>query len=176
MKNAVLFVIIFGLGALFYALLIHFFTPQESKETKILQQNATTTMHIETPPIEDAIVAEQEKKTPVLVTSDGSLLDGPFPLYTKAGEKTNGTVRIIRSPEETLLQFENFNEPYSPASHVYFASDLQASAYFNLGPAKMTEDHLIYGIPLDAHLENYSYVLIYQTQLDEVEYYAVIHK
>jgi hypothetical protein len=173
MKTAVLFIVIFGLGALTYALLSSFLLPKVEKPDTTAQQPSTTTpVAIESEAAKEETTPVEE--TPVTITEDGSLLDGPFRILNKDGEETGATVRIIRSPEETLLQFENWDEKYSPASHVYFAGDLQASNFFNLGPAKMSEEYLVYGIPLDASLELYSYILIYQTQTEEVEYYAKI--
>jgi len=175
MKNLITFILIFGLGALFYALLMHFFVPAQNTDSPNIDQTSTTTAEEKTEVT--PVIAQQEEKepeTPVVITEDGSLLDGPFVIFNKQGEDTGATVRIIRSPEEMLLQFENWNEAYSPASHVYFSSDMNATEFFNLGPAKMSEDYLIYGIPLDAQLEDYRYVLVYQTQLEETLYYAKI--
>lgn len=174
MKNALIFIVIFGLGALCYGFVIHFF---DQTKTEQKADDPTRAPIINIQERETQTVTEQnttETEAPVVITNDGSLLDGPFAIFSKNGEDTGATVRIIRSPEETLLQFENWNETYSPASHVYFASDREATDYFNLGPAKMSEDYLIYGIPLDAKLESYSYILIYQTQTDETEFYAKI--
>jgi hypothetical protein len=174
MKNAVLFIVIFGLGALFYAL-VGSFIPSKTEQGDVLSREpmATTTDDgTEATSATSTLTEEQEPEPPVVITADGSLLDGPFPIVTSEAVETGATVRIIRSPEEVLLQFENWDEDYPPASHVYLSSDLNASEYFNLGPAKMSEEYLIYGIPLDANLDAYRYLLIYQTQLDETLFYA----
>jgi hypothetical protein len=175
MKNVIIFIIIFGLGALTYGLLIQLFSPKMPGAEEDIDRAPTTTLQT-TLDEADAIPEQEEKEPerPVVITPDGSLLDGPFVIFDKDGKETGGTVQIIRSPEETLLQFEDWKGSYSGASHVYFSNDLNANEYYNLGPAKMTEDYLIYGIPLDAKLDSYSYILIYDTQLDETKYYSKI--
>ncbi len=174
MKNAIIAIVIFGLGALFYALLSSFFTAPKA-DVEVTDQTPSSTLPAVIEEEETSSKAEEEKvESPVVVTDDGSQLDGPFPILNEDGEETGATVRIIRSPEEMLLQFEHWDEEYPLASHVYFASDLNASEFLNLGPAEMSDDYLIYGIPLDADLSAYNYVLVYQTQLDETEYYAKI--
>ncbi len=171
MKKILLFIVIFGLGALFYAFVARMIdTPKVAEETPT--EEATTTITVTTSLDDEEEVALEE--TPVVITPDGSLLDGPFVVFTSDGKETDATVRLVRSPEERLLQFENWNEPYAAASHVYFASDKKATEKFDLGPAHMNDDYLIYGIPLDADLGAYNYILIYQTQTGQIEYYARI--
>lgn len=172
MKQFLLFIAIFGSGALAFALL-DMFLAKKAEAPVIVEENKTA---VESPIAKqkETPIVEEEVQDKVVITPDGTLLDGPFVFFRADGTKTDATVRLVLSPEERLLQFENFDEEYSFASHVYFATDKSGSDYFNLGPAKMHEDYLVYGIPLDANLEEYSYILIYQTQLDETEYYAKI--
>lgn len=172
MKKFLLFIVIFGLGALAFAL-FDMYRAEKAEAPVVIEENTPATQTPQTTQ-QETEAAEEEVEDRVVITPDGSLLDGPFVFFAEDGTKTDATVRLILSPEERLLQFENWDEDYSFASHVYFATDKSGSDYFNLGPAKMHEDYLVYGIPLDANLEDYSYVLIYHTQLDETEYYAKI--
>ncbi len=175
MKKAILFIVIFVLGALSYSLLTMLFTGS-NKET------ATTTPEVntESTTADNTPALEEEAKTEVLpedttsLAADGSLLDGPFVFKTIDGKATNATVQIVRSPEETLLQFDDFDLKHSLASRIYFSKDLDATTHFDLASAQMNNEVLIYGIPLDVDLSAYKYILIYDAQMEETEYYAQI--
>jgi len=110
----------------------------------------------------------------VTLAPDGSLLDGPFYLFDAQGNQTDATVQIIRSPEETLLQFEDFEGTHSSDADIYFSSDLKATSYTSLGFAKLKEGVLMYGVPLDADLGTYTYILIYDVRNKNTQYYAKI--
>jgi hypothetical protein len=175
MKKALLFIAIFALGAVSYSLLTTLFTGP-------LKENATTTPQINVPSttVQETKDDKGSEETEVLpedttsLAADGSLLDGPFTLKTPGGKETGATVQIGRSPEETLLQFDGFDLDHSLASRIYFSKDLDATTHFNLAPAEMDNDVLIYGIPLDVDLSAYKYILIYDAQMEETEYYAQI--
>lgn len=173
MKNAITFLIIFGLGAVTYALLMHFFTPNVPVDEKGVDRSPTSSL--ETANENASVLKDQEEKEPerpVVITPDGSLLDGPFVIFDADGKDTGATVEIVRSPEETLIQFKDLQQSYNASTNIYFANDLDATDHFNLGAAHKGSD--IYGIPLDADLESYSYILIYDTLLEETLSYAKI--
>jgi len=175
MKKAILFITIFVLGAVSYSLLTMLFTGS-------LKENATTTPQTNIPSntAEEIEVSEEPEETETLpedttsLAADGSLLDGPFAFKTADGKQTEATVQIVRSPEETLLQFDGSDLEHSLASRIYFSKDLDATTYFNLAPAQINNEVLIYGIPLDVDLSAYNYILIYDAQMEETEYYAKI--
>ena len=172
MKNLFVFFLIFGLGALTFFIADRFLRPAE--ETLLTTQQEATS----TPVVTEEEIASSSTQTdtsePVVMSEDGSQLDGPFPLMTKKGEKTGATVRIIRSPEENLIQFEGFTETHSPDDDIYFASDLDATSHITLGYAKLNSGVTVYGIPLDADLDTYPYILIYDVRTKTTEYYAQI--
>lgn len=172
MKNLFVFLLIFGLGALTFFIADRFFGPKEGSEISA-QQEATTT-----PAASDQETASSslpvEEPEPVTVLQDGSQLDGPFPIYSKDGVQTEGTVRIIRSPEENLIQFEGFTGSHSPDDDIYFASDLKGTSHITLGYAKLNSGVNVYGIPLDAALDSYPYILLYDVRNKTTEYYAKV--
>jgi len=170
MKQFVFFLAIFGLGAATFALFDMFMAQKAEAPAETNPLATTSETVLEEALTEPEVPTLEEDK--VMIKSDGTLLDGPFVLFSEDGEQTGASVRQIISPEERLLQFIDFNMEYSLASRVYLASDKEAREYLNLGPAKMQEDFLVYGIPLDADLSAFNYVLIYDEQRGETEYYA----
>lgn len=170
MKQFVFFLAIFGLGAATFALFDMFMAKQVQTPTETAVIATTSESILEDTPPEPEIETATEDE--VVIAPDGSLLDGPFVLFTARAEQTDASVRQILSPEERLLQFIDFDMEHSLASRVYLASDKEATKYVNLGPAKMGEGVLIYGIPLDADLSSLNYVLIYDEQRGQTEYYA----
>jgi hypothetical protein len=179
MKNLILFVIIFAVGAFSYPFLNNLLekvtnTSKESQNIQIspasITQTATQSPATSGVGAEDTTTTEQA----LVVTTDGSVLEGPFHILNAQGEDTEGTVKIIRSPEEILLQFENFQQPYPHSAQIYFSDDLEVDDYLNLGLAKMKEKVFIYGVPQDADLGKYGYILIYDPIAETVVYSAKI--
>lgn len=166
MKNILIFIGIFALGVVTYALLDNYLTKKEP------QQTATTTQTtITATTSDDTIEVESDIEDTVTVDEDGALHDGPYELLNADGEPTGTTVQIIRSPSEVLLQFDA-TLAHAPSSRLYFARSLDADNPLDLGPLRMQEEVLVYGIPLDADLSAYSYILIFDEAQNVVEYSA----
>lgn len=174
MKQVSLFIIIFCLGALAFALFDAFLAPKAEAPTQIATSTPEVVQEVRSTTTTETNTDAPAEEDEVVITDDGTLLDGPFVIFDAQGEQTDASVRQFISPEEQLIQFQNFDLEYSLASRVYFASDKQATDYLNLGPARMADDVLVYGIPLDADLSTFDYILIYDEQRGETEYYARI--
>lgn len=172
MKNLFTFIVIFGLGVASYAFLQNFLSQKEKVATDA--SVATSTPLADTDIEEDSLEDTMQAEDTITLAPDGTQLDGPFILMDKDGEEAGGTVQIIRSPEEILLQFEDLESEHSPDAHIYFADDRTASEYLDLGPAKINGGDLIYGVPLDASLQNYSYILVFDRLNGTAEYYAKV--
>lgn len=176
MKQIVVFIVIFILGGAAYAFLNPYLQSLLPKQEVAVTQ---TEIPKETED-ENAQVTQVDTKeeTPlpqtVTVAPDGSLLDGPFYLFDAQGKKTNATVQIVRSPEETLLQFKDFEGSHASDADIYFSTDMKATSFVSLGFAKLSQDVFIYGVPLDADLSKYSYILIYDVRNKNTQYYAKI--
>lgn len=175
MKNLVLFVVIFVCGAISYPFLQNLFggKPLLPEQQHVTQTPATIT---------ETAAGAKTQETPIdtsgeselSVNESRSVLDGPFSLLDTGGTDTGERVRIIRSPEEVLLQFESFTQTYPEGSHIYFSDDTKATTHLDLGQAEMRNGSLIYGIPLDATLGTYNYILIYDKVLEETVFSAYI--
>lgn len=169
MKKIFTFVFIFGLGVASYALIQTFLAPQEKESREIIATTTPVATDDQQETIIEDIVPEEDTIT---LAPDGTQLDGPFLLQDAQGNEIDGTVQIIRSPEEIVLQFKHFDAIHAADAHVYFASDKEATTYLDLSQAKLDEGVFIYGVPLDAPLDEYAYILIYDTALEKTEYYA----
>lgn len=177
MKQIILLIIIFVLGGVAYAflnplllsLLQKEVTPPQAEDTLV----STTSLQTEIVPV--ATQKEEIEEDTITIAPDGSQLDGPFLIFDAQGNETEATVQIVRSPEETLLQFEDFTEKHSVDSDIYFSTDLKATSYLTLGFAKLQQGVSVYGIPLDADLSKYKYILIYDVRNKTTEYYAKIN-
>jgi hypothetical protein len=85
--------------------------------------------------------------------------DGPFPITGTPGHPAKGEVSVIRSPEETLIRYQNYDGTNGPDLYVYLSKDLEAKEFIDLGEAKGNKGNIIYGVPLDVNLDEYPYVL-----------------
>ncbi len=174
MKKILLFVIIFILGGGSYAILNPFLSSFIQK--KPLEETASTTVKkdVSQETKEQIVPTETTQKPEPQIDQTGGIHDGPFPIVDASGKKTNATVQIIRSPEETLLQFEGEALKHSDDALIYFATDQTATKFFSIGNAKLNEDVLIYGMPIDVNMNMYRYILIYNPTTKKTEYYAEI--
>jgi hypothetical protein len=143
--------------------------PEKTERTLV---STSTTQTMVTPPIIETVPEVVEKK--VTVDEAGAVHDGPFSLFNTDGTKIAGTVQIIRSPEETLLQFAGVTQKHTNDARIYFATDKTAAKHFDLGVAKLNDDVSVYGMPIDANLRIYKYILIYNPDTKTVEWYAEI--
>lgn len=175
MKKIFLFIGIFVLGGVAYAFLNPYLQSLLPKqEVAVLPTPTTEDTKNESTPVASVEVEEVSPTQTVTIAPDGSLLDGPFYLFDAQGNKTDATVQIVRSPEETLLQFEDFEGTHSNDADIYFSTDLKATSYVSLGFAKLKQGTFIYGVPLDADLSPYAYILVYDVRNKNTEYYAKI--
>lgn len=164
----VLFIIVFLLGVASYALFDGYLSRKTAVVTP-MPQTATSTEQAE-----EAIVVEEpeEEETPVVVTDDGAQLDAPVTLLNTDGTATNITARIIRSPEETLIEFSSDDIEYPRGTHIYLAEDMMGNEHFDVAPANVHEGVLIYGLPLDIDLTRLTHLVFYDTLAEETVFYA----
>lgn len=175
MKNLLLFIGIFIVGGGIYTVLQQILpTIQKPADDTSTLQTIDSITSAGMPPTQTSMnIADDTTSATASIVYDAEILsDGPFTIFGEGGTKTQSTVRIMRSPEEVLLQFENWNLSYPTSSHIYFSDTKNANAYLDLGPAKLSDGVLIYGIPLDANLRTYKYILIFDTDSEETLYYA----
>lgn len=142
------------------------------KKDEVVSPIATTTPEIvvnETPMVEVApkpVVA----KPPVVIDAEGALREGPFVIRDKDGKDTGATAEIIRSPEETLLQFKDVSFTHSSSVELQLSKDVKGKDYLNLGPARLNSGVLIYGLPLDLDISIFTHLLIYDPDTNVNEF------
>jgi hypothetical protein len=173
MKQLFKFLIIFVVGAATYAVLNPLLTSYLKKEPSPEVPKLSTSTPIAVTKV-TPVVTEPEVEESIQIDQAGGVHDGPFGIYAKDGTKVAGSVQIIRSPEEILLQFEETTLVHSADAVIYFATDKIATKFFNIGKAQLTEDVLIYGLPIDATVGTYKYILIYNKATKQTEFYAEI--
>ncbi len=175
MRQIILLIGIFTLGAVSYPFLhslLSSLVPTSTPVDTIPSTNPSITHTPEIAPVKPAQDTPETQK--VVIDEQGGLHDGPFTLRDNTGKVVAGTVEIIRSPEETLLQFKNTNLIHNDDTHVYLATDKLATKYIDLGPAKLNDAVFIYGIPFDGSMSSYAYILLYNTRTNTLEYFAGI--
>lgn len=91
--------------------------------------------------------------------SSSPILSAPFPVVDTPSHPASGSVRIVRSADETILRYENYKTINGPDVRVYLAKDLEAKEYVDLGPLKGTEGNINYTIPKDVDISQYRYAL-----------------
>jgi len=84
---------------------------------------------------------------------------GPYAITGTDGHPASGQMEIIRSPEENLIRYLNYDGTNGPDLKIYLSKDLEATDYIDLGPSKGNKGNIIYGVPMDADLSEYKYVL-----------------
>jgi hypothetical protein len=173
MKQLFKFLIIFIVGAVTYAVLNPLLTSYLQREqTPLVVEVSTSTPAAVVQKAPEVTIPVVEET--IQIDQTGGVHDGPFTLYLTDGTKAKGTVQIIRSPEETLLQFENTEVTHSADSLIYFATDVQATKFFSIGKAQLEDNVFIYGMPLDVNVGIYKYILIYNPKTKSTELYAKI--
>jgi Electron transfer DM13 len=176
MKQIVISIVIFICGAVSYSLLNPWLSsllePKEETPTPEVIEDTKVIGPTTTPTIKD-VAATKPKPEPV-IDAAGGLHDGPFSLFDKNDTKVEGSVEIIRSPEETLLQFKGITFTHGSESFIYIANDRKATKYLNVGKAQLNQGALIYGLPLDVDLSPYKYILIYNDETKSPEFYATL--
>lgn len=88
-----------------------------------------------------------------------TIIRGPFSIIDTPGHPATGDVRVIESPTETLIRFEDYDGTNGPDLFVYLAKDLEANEFVSLGRARGIMGNLNYPVPEDINLADYPYVL-----------------
>lgn len=171
MKQLILFIIIFAIGAISYPFLNSLLSSMTG--TKTTQEKIVP---IVSPVVEKTSATKTEplpaveKKKPVVIDKQGALHDGPFPVLDVNGKSTSATAEIIRSPEETVLQFHGVHFMHSSGAEIYISTDTKATKHMSLGKAGLNAGGYVYGMPVDIDLSVYKYILIYNPDTNVTEF------
>jgi hypothetical protein len=85
-------------------------------------------------------------------------------------------VSIIRSPEETVLEFRGKVPTLSPEAQLYFSKtkSVQSEGYIDLGPLDFKGGTMVYGMPPSLDTDTYSYILLYNPDTNTTEFTAIV--
>jgi hypothetical protein len=106
------------------------------------------------PEIEALLTAE-----PVDNEVPSTLVRGPFSVVDTPTHPATGVVRVIESPEQQLIRFENYDGTNGPDLRIYLATDLEATEFVDLGEAKGNQGNINYEVPDTVNIDDYQYVL-----------------
>ena len=88
-----------------------------------------------------------------------TVIDGPFAITGTRGHGATGEVRVIHSPDQSIVRYENYDGTNGPDLFVYLATDLEATNFVSLGDAKGNQGNINYEVPADVDLDDYKYVI-----------------
>lgn len=148
--------------------LINDYLKKEATESPVATSTPKTV--VEEAPVVETVTKEEPKKKPIVIDADGALREGPFTVTSTDGKDTQATAEIIRSPEETLLQFNNVSFTHGASAELHLAKDAKGKDYLNLGPARLNSGVLIYGLPLDLDLSVFTHLLFYNPDTNVNEF------
>ena len=135
------------------------------------------------PTLEDEDDRAAEISTPVELPNETSspvgepatFVEGPFSIEDTPLHPASGNIRLIRSPAQTLVRFENYDGTNGPDLFVYLAKDLEAAEFVNLGRAKGNVGNINYTVPSDVDIDEYKYVMTWCRAFSELFDYAEIN-
>jgi hypothetical protein len=75
--------------------------------------------------------------------------------------KASGQVKVLQTPDGSVLRFENLDVTNGPDLYVYLSTTTNAEDYISLGRLKGNMGNQNYLIPFDTNLDKYDTVLIW---------------
>jgi len=109
-------------------------------------------------------------------TTDSSLGQNRFPIVGTKKYPASGFIRVIETPEEQIIRYEEYNGTIGPDLYVYLAKDLDATEFIDLGLLRSNSGSINYGVPLDVDLNEYTYVLTWCKSCGILYDYAKINE
>ena len=103
-------------------------------------------------------------------------ITGPFIIQDTPRYPATGSVRVIQSPEETIVRYENYDGTNGPDLFVYLANDLEADDFVSLGRAKGNQGNINYTVPGDIDINDYKYVMTWCRLAGSLFDYAEINE
>lgn len=87
------------------------------------------------------------------------VLSDSIPVVDTPIHPASGVVRVVKTGDETIIRYENYQTINGPDVRVYLAKDLAATDFVDLGPIKGTSGDINYPIPAGVAVDDYRYVL-----------------
>lgn len=127
----------------------------------------TRTLPVNPIPVESEVVTEPELESPedsANETSEPTSLPSVpaerlSPIVGTRGHSASGNIRIVVTPDEQIVRYENYDGTNGPDLEIYLAKDLDANEFLNLGPSRANKGNINYSVPLDVDIDDYKYVL-----------------
>lgn len=82
-----------------------------------------------------------------------------FPITGTSGHPASGSVRVVETPDEKIIRYENYNGTNGPDLKIYLSNDLEARDFVDLGPSRANTGNINYSVPLNVDINDYQYVL-----------------
>lgn len=136
-------------------------------DVEVQDELPTNTLPINPDPVESQIIDSPELESPedaANETSEPTSLpntpaDRVFPIVDTRGHPASGEIRVVVTPDEQIIRYENYDGTNGPDLKVYLASDLDATEIVDLGPSRASKGNINYSVPLDVDIDDYPYVL-----------------
>lgn len=144
----------------------------ESEELETQEENPDFPVE-EVPSTDSAVNEIVETSTPT--EAPRTTTEGPFPIVDTRTHPASGDVRLIRTPEETIVRYENYEGTNGPDLYVYLAKDLDAEEFVDLGRAKGNKGNINYSVPDDIDIDEYQYVMTWCRAFGVLFDYALIN-
>lgn len=84
---------------------------------------------VETPPVKDDMPKQVNDSTV-------EQAEKSYQIIATAGHPAEGSVRVIETPEGSVIRYENFSTINGPRLHLYLAKSLEVDDFIDLGPIR----------------------------------------
>jgi hypothetical protein len=108
------------------------------------------------PSIEAALSNDAQDSAPI---AEDVQVRGPFPIIDTPTHPASGSVRVVETPTDTTIRFENYRGTNGPDLYVYLANDLEGNDVVSLGRARGNQGNINYTVPEGVNVSDYRYVL-----------------
>lgn len=98
-----------------------------------------------------------------------------FPINDTPAHPATGNVRIVETPEEKIIRFEDYSGTNGPDLKIYLSKDLEAKEFIDLGPSRANKGNINYSVPVDVDISQYQYVLTWCEAFGVLFDYALIN-
>lgn len=126
---------------------------------------------------QETSATSSESAEEAAVTAEEAELSGEarYSIRGTSEHPASGNVRVIQTPGEQIIRFENYEGTDGPDLRVYLANELDATDPVDLGPSRARSGNINYGVPIDVDIDAYQYVLTWSEEENVLYDYAQIH-
>ncbi|UCH88137.1 MAG: DM13 domain-containing protein [Thermoplasmata archaeon] len=118
---------------------------------------------------DDDDLTELNDPSPLGTGNSTVILNGTF---QSLDHHVEGSTLLIKSDDNYILRFEDFESDTGPDIFIYLSADLNAEDYIDLGKIKAYKGNINYDVPSDTDFEKYNKVLVWCEPFEVVFGYA----